>query len=184
MELVRCKACGLILPEKKLGDVCPACGVPRSAFEPYRETMSGKRKFILNLNLHPIALHFPQAFSAIIPPFIIMGVAVNPIAGHDLLATVKVASLFMPLAVAAAFVCGLIDGKTRFKKFNTPYLILKIMFASVLLALSVILAAVAYFYGTDYPGRLFLLILSLACIACQIYLAGIGKMLMNAKLPG
>ena len=42
MALVRCRACGFIMEEEKLGDVCPACGIPRKAFEPYKETMSKK----------------------------------------------------------------------------------------------------------------------------------------------
>jgi uncharacterized membrane protein len=31
-------------------------------FEPYVEKISPKRKRILSLDLHPIAVHFPQAF--------------------------------------------------------------------------------------------------------------------------
>ncbi len=184
MEQVRCKACGFIIDEKKLGDKCPACGVPRSAFEPHRENISPRRKMILGMNLHPIAVHFPQAFAAIIPPFILLGVAVNPTLGHDLLITVRIASLLMPLSVAAAFLCGLIDGKTRFKRLTTPYLVRKISAASLLLVLSTAMGIIALVYGTEYPGRLFLLFLSLGCIACEIFLAEIGKNLMNAKLPG
>ncbi len=184
MEQLRCKACGLIINEKKLGGICPACGVPRSAFEPFRENISNKRKAILGLNLHPIMVHFPQAFAAIIPPFILLGVAVKPMMGHELLVTVKVLALLMPFCVAAAFICGLIDGKTRFKRLTTPYLVKKISAASVLLTLSIAMAVIAQLYGTEYPGRLFLLLLSFGCIACEIFLAEIGKTLINAKLPG
>ncbi len=184
MEQLKCKACGFIINENKLGDICPACGVPRSAFEPYRENISKKRKTILGLNLHPIAVHFPQAFAAIIPPFILLGVAVNPMLGHELLITVKIASLLMPFTVAAAFICGLIDGKTRFKRLTTPYLVKKISVASVLLVLSTAMAIVAFLHGVEYPGRLILLFLSLGCIVCEIFLAEIGKTLLNSKLPG
>ncbi|HPL16001.1 MAG TPA: rubrerythrin [Spirochaetota bacterium] len=184
MEQLRCKACGFIINENRLGDICPACGVPRSAFEPYKENISKKRKTILGLNLHPIAVHFPQAFVTIIPPFILLGVAINPVLGHDLLITVKIAAMLMPFTVAAAFICGLIDGKTRFKRLTTPYLKRKISAASVLLVLSAAMAVVAYLYGTEYPGRLILLLLSLGCIACEIFLAEIGKTLISAKLPG
>jgi rubredoxin len=184
MEQLRCKACGYIINENKLGDICPACGVPRTAFEPYKENISKKRKMILGLNLHPIAVHFPQAFATLIPPFILLGVAVGQSVGYDLLATVRVVSVLMPLTVAAAIAAGLIDARTRFKKLSTPIIIKKIITGSILLALSILVAAVAIVYGTDYPGRLFLLILSLGCIICEIFLAEIGKTIINAKLPG
>jgi uncharacterized membrane protein len=184
MEQLRCKACGYIINENKLGDICPACGVPRTAFEPYKDNISKKRKMILGLNLHPIAVHFPQAFATLIPPFILLGVAVGQSVGYDLLATVRVVSVLMPLTVAAAIVAGLIDARTRFKKLSTPIIIKKIITGSILLALSILVAAVAIVYGTDYPGRLFLLILSLGCIICEIFLAEIGKTIINAKLPG
>ncbi len=171
MEQLRCKACGLIISENRLGDVCPACGVPRSAFEPYRENISKKRKTILALNLHPIAVHFPQAFVTIIPPFILLGVAINSMLGTELLITVKISALLMPFTVAAAFICGLIDGKTRFKRLTTPYLKRKIAAASVLMVLSAAMAAAAWMYGTGYPGRLIILLLAVGCIACEIYLA-------------
>jgi rubredoxin/uncharacterized membrane protein len=184
MEQLRCKACGFIINEDKLGDICPACGVPRTAFEPYKENISKRRKFILGLDLHPIAVHFPQAFATLIPPFILIGVAVGTSTGYDLLATVRVVSVLLPLTVAAAITAGLIDGRTRFKKLSTPIIKKKIITGSILLILSVCTAAVAIAYGTDYPGRLFLLILSLACIACEIILATLGKTIINAKLPG
>jgi rubredoxin len=184
MEQVRCKACGYIINENKLGDICPACGVPRTAFEPYKENISKKRKLILGLNLHPIAVHFPQAFSTLIPPFILLGVAIGQSIGFDLLITVKVLSIILPLTVGGAIICGLIDGRTRFKKLSTPILIKKIITGSILMILSVAIAAVAVSYGAEYPGRLFLLILSLGCITCEIILAEMGKTLINAKLPG
>jgi rubredoxin len=184
MGQLRCKACGYIINENKLRDICPACGVPRTAFEPYKENISKKRKFILGLDLHPIAVHFPQAFAAIIPPFILLGVAVGQTIGFDLLVTVRVVSVLMPFTVAAAITAGLIDGRTRFKKLSTPILIKKIITGSILLILSTATAAVAIAYGTGYPGRLFLLILSMGCIASEIILATMGKTIINAKLPG
>ena len=51
-QLLRCKPCGYIIKEQDLGQVCP-CGMPKSAFQPYEENISPKRKFILGLYLHP-----------------------------------------------------------------------------------------------------------------------------------
>jgi rubredoxin len=183
MEMIRCKVCGYIMPEKKLGAVCPACGVPRTAFEPFKDNVSKKRKAILDLNLHPISVHFPQAFSSVIPPFIILALIFPSIEG-ELLTTVRVLSYFIPLTVIPAIAAGILDGSTRFKKITTPLLVKKLITATVLFAFSCILALAAYRFGTDYPGNWLVFILALACIACQVILAEIGKTLMNSKMPG
>ena len=66
-ELVRCRPCGYVMKESELGDVCPACGLPRNVFEPYRERVSANRLFILGLDIHPIAIHLSQTFVALTP---------------------------------------------------------------------------------------------------------------------
>ncbi|MBN2158577.1 MAG: rubrerythrin [Spirochaetes bacterium] len=184
MGQVRCKACGFIMRENKLGEVCPACGVPRTVFEPYHENISKKRKVILDLYLHPIILHFPQAIAALLPPLILLGVALGGAVGRSMLGAAWVLSVLLPFSVLGAFAAGLLDGKTRFKKLSTPLLIKKIIIGSILLLLSAIIGIVAMAYGIDYPGRLYILLLSLGCIACEIALAQAGKTMMNAKLPG
>lgn len=184
MGQIRCRACGYIMSEDRLGDVCPACGLPRTVFEPYTETVSEKRARILGLNLHPIALHFPQAFAASIPPFILLGAVAGPLVGRHVMSAVRILAVVLPLTVLAAAACGLIDGRTRFKRLTTPLLVRKMIAAGVLFLLSLAVAAIALLLGTDYPDRLFLFLLSSACILCGIYLAEIGKSLMSAKLPG
>ena len=61
--MIRCKACGYIMEGGKLGDKCPACGAPKTAFEPYTDPMAAPRRKMLNLQLHPIAVHFPITFA-------------------------------------------------------------------------------------------------------------------------
>ncbi len=183
MEMVRCKVCGFIMREDKLGAVCPACGVPRTAFEPFKDNISKKRRTILDINLHPISVHFPQSFSTVIPAFIILSV-IFPMAENEFLTTVRVLAYFMPLVVIAAIIAGIIDGKTRFKKITTPLLVTKIITASVLFAVSLILALATFIYGTGQPGKWYIFILASVCVACQVVLGEIGKTLMNSKMPG
>ena len=52
--------------------VCPACGMPAGAFEPYRERVSDYRKLILDLDIHPIAIHLSQTFVGLAPLLIIL----------------------------------------------------------------------------------------------------------------
>ena len=66
-ELVRCRPCGYVMKASDLGDVCPACGLPRNVFEPYREKVSPNRLFLLSLDIHPIAIHMSQTFVALTP---------------------------------------------------------------------------------------------------------------------
>ncbi|MCI0523539.1 MAG: hypothetical protein L0Y37_07800, partial [Bacteroidales bacterium] len=66
-ELVRCKPCGYVMEAGKLKDVCPACGMPAKAFEPYRERVALNRLFVLSLDMHPIAIHLSQTFVILIP---------------------------------------------------------------------------------------------------------------------
>ena len=63
-ELVRCKSCGFVMEKGKLHGKCPACGVPDKMFEPYSEKIAPFRKFMLSLDMHPVLVHFPQAFTA------------------------------------------------------------------------------------------------------------------------
>ena len=71
-ELVRCRPCGYVMKKSELGTgVCPACGLPHTVFEPYREKVSAKRLFLLGLDIHPIAIHLSQTFVAMIPGLMI-----------------------------------------------------------------------------------------------------------------
>src|SRR6056297_1118929 len=106
---VYCKACGYIMREEKLGEVCPACGVPKTAFEPYKEKLSERRRFILDLHLHPITVHFPQAFASILPVLIIGGILLTCRFGDMLISTATVLIYLLPLTVLPSIAAGLID---------------------------------------------------------------------------
>ena len=64
-ELVRCRPCGYVMKKSELDKVgvCPACGLPHTVFEPYREKVSANRLFILGLDIHPIVIHLSDICS-------------------------------------------------------------------------------------------------------------------------
>ncbi len=62
-EKVRCKACGYILDKDALGEVCPACGVKKEMFEPWDDKVGALRRSILEMDLHPVIVHAPQALT-------------------------------------------------------------------------------------------------------------------------
>ena len=132
-DFVRCKACGYITTRKRLGTVCPACGVPAKMFEAYKHPLSAARRIPLDLHTHPVAVHFPQAFCLIL---FLLSLAVAMLPEHhfvrDLYSTQKVLALILPFFVLLSFATGLYDAKLRFRKWTTPFLQKKIFLGGLL----------------------------------------------------
>jgi hypothetical protein len=179
-ELVRCRPCGLVMEADKLGDVCPACGLPRKVFEPYRERVSLNRLRLLNLDLHPIIIHLSQALVIAIP---ILTIIINLFKNFqpEILKSVLIFSVFVfPFTLILAIITGVIDGLTRFKTLKTPLLRVKIIFSIIILLLSITLALIA---PHDKYGLL-TGILGVLCLAAGVQLGLWGKKLINVILPG
>lgn len=102
-KMVRCKACGYIMEESKLGDFCPACGVPRISFEPYTDSISESRRRILNFDLHPIAVHFPVSFTVAVLVFSVASLLFSGQIEDLLTCTTKMLALFCPLSYCWLF---------------------------------------------------------------------------------
>lgn len=179
-QLVRCRPCGYIMKEGDLKDVCPACGLPRNVFEPYREKVSRGRLRFLGLDIHPIAIHLSQTFVAL-TPFLIIFHFIFPNFHESIVHSVITFSIYVfPLTLILSFVSGLADGIARFKILHTPLLKTKIYYAISIVVLSVL--QVILFKPEDYSW-LFLFI-SLAALACAVKLGMLGKYLINVILPG
>jgi rubredoxin len=179
-ELVRCRPCGFVMEADKLGDVCPACGLPRKVFEPYREKVSRNRLLLLNLDLHPIAIHLSQALVVAIPFLVIIIHAFSSFQ-PEIMKSVLVFSLFVfPFTLMLAIITGIIDGLTRFKTLSTPLLRVKIIFSLIILTLSVLL----FFTAQNENNYILTIILSILSLASGIQLGLWGKKLINVILPG
>ncbi len=185
-ELVKCKSCGYIMEKGKLKDKCPACGVPAAMFEPYAEKISSpRRKFILSLDIHPVIVHFPQAFTVTILVLSIIAALIKGGVQASLLTTVGVLSCCLPLVVLGAFLAGLMDGKIRFRRVTTPILVKKIILAGLFFLLSIAILLLNIFYKLDNPAVLYaVIILSAGCLVCGSILAKYGVSLLEAKFPG
>lgn len=183
-ELVRCRPCGYVMEADKLGDVCPACGMPRKVFEPYREKVSSNRLMILNLDLHPIAIHFSQAFVGAIPLLFLI-TALFPGFYHQELSIVnKVMIIALPLTMTLALSSGMIDGYTRFKTFNTPLLVRKLTLSGIITILSGTASAIVILNGLTAKNTMVVILLILGCLTCAVTLGLLGKKLLNVILPG
>ena len=179
-ELVRCRPCGYVMEADKLGDVCPACGLPRKVFEPYRERVSLNRLRLLNLDLHPIVIHLSQALVIAIPILVILTHFFPSIYPEVLKHVLLFAVVLFPFTLVLAIMTGVIDGLTRFKTLKTPLLRVKIIFSFIILTLSILL----FFVSQDEKNHMSTLALSILCLASGIQLGLWGKKLINVILPG
>jgi hypothetical protein len=179
-ELVRCRPCGFVIESDKLGDVCPACGMPRKVFEPYRERVSINRLILLNFDLHPIIIHLSQALVILIPLVTVITYLFNNFYPEVLKSVLIFSVVVFPVTLVLAIISGIIDGLTRFKTLNTPLLLRKILASSVIIVLSILL-----FFVSQYENfGIMTIALSLICLATGIQLGLWGKKLINVILPG
>jgi rubredoxin len=184
-KYVRCKACGYIMEEGKLGDKCPACGAPKAAFEPYNDPMSPRRRNLLKLELHPVAVHFPISLTVAVLVFLIITAFLSGRAHAMLIDTVKILVLLLPPLVIMSAVVGIIDGKTRFRKIkNSIILKRKIIGACILFA--VLTAQTVIIWTSGFSDISIGISAALAAIAIGVivYLALLGTSLMEAAFPG
>jgi len=179
-ELVRCRPCGFVIESDKLGDVCPACGMPRKVFEPYRERVSMNRLILLNLDLHPIAIHLSQALVIAIPLLVIITGFFKQFE-PEVLNNVLIFSVFIfPFTLVIAIITGIIDGLTRFKTLSTPILRVKIIFSIIILFLSIGM----FFTSKNENLYVLTIVLSILSFGAGIQLGLWGKKLINVILPG
>ena len=179
-ELVRCRPCGFVMEADKLGDVCPACGLPRKVFEPYRERVSMNRLRLLNLDLHPIAIHLSQALVIAIPMLVLVTHFLPGLYPEVLQNVLTFSIVLFPFTLVLAIITGVIDGLTRFKTLRTPLLRVKIIFSFVILTLSILI----YFVAPKENLHILTIVLSLMSLGAGIQLGLWGKKLINVILPG
>ena len=164
----------------KLGDVCPACGMPRKVFEPYRERVSRNRLVLLNLDLHPIAIHLSQALVIAIPLLAVLTNLFKQFQPEILKDVLSFSVFVFPFTLVLAIITGVIDGLTRFKTLATPILRVKIIFSLIILSLSIAL----FFVAPVKEMYILTIILSILALGAGFQLGLWGKKLINVILPG
>lgn len=180
-ELVRCRPCGYVMKASDLGEgVCPACGLPHTVFEPYRERVSANRLFLLGLDIHPIAIHLSQTFVALAPLLMLFHLVFPNFQEIVVHSVVTFSVWALPISLVASTVSGIIDGVTRFKTLQTPMLKSKIYFSVAILATSI--TVLALFEPENYTW--YVILLSLISLGLAVKLGLLGKHLLDVILPG
>jgi peptidoglycan/LPS O-acetylase OafA/YrhL len=184
-ELMRCRSCGYVTEAGRVGDVCPACGVPRKMMDPWKDPVSEKRRLFLWLDVHPIVDHFSVAFVA--SAFVLSLVALILPAFHpDTLTDIFRGFVgVLPLAIVASFVTGIFDARVRFRRSNTPVLSRKKLYGLTLFVCSLAAAAIAFLVGPYAPWArpVDAIVLSVG-VVCAVRLGRLGQGLLQAIFPG
>jgi rubredoxin len=183
-KLLICSVCGYIITEGYKGDTCPACGVAKTAFQPYVDKMSPQRRKILNLHMHNIFVHFPQAFSLLMLFLIVVSLFLKNSAKFDFMTTFKILSFFLPLSVVVSIISGIIDGKNRFKRITTPILKKKITVAILFFIFSIGIIVLLN-VSNIAPALLLrlLIVLTGICALCSLFLGYNGGRLSGKEVP-
>jgi uncharacterized membrane protein len=172
------------MEEKDLKEVCPACGVPKTAFVEHKMNISEKRLAILDLHIHPITVHLPEAIAILTVGFMVLAFLTSGGIKESLETTTKVLSFFFPITVVVAIFSGIYDGKIRFKKLSPPFLRIKMQLGIVLLVLSVVSAIL---FQTSFDGsgmKVLIFVLALINLVLNAVIGKLGGKLMESKMPG
>jgi hypothetical protein len=184
-EMVICKSCGFIIEKGKVKDKCPACGVSAKMFLPHDERISPRRKMLLSLDIHPVMVHFPQAFTAMLLLLSLTGLAVHGPLRPLLEATIRTLGVLLPFTLALSLFSGLFDGKIRFRKVKTPLLIRKMILGAVFLILGCSVALCVLLLPATTPLYFAVVAaIALPALGCATILGLIGTSLLNARFPG
>lgn len=176
---VRCKLCGYVMDEARLKDVCPACGVSRKVFEPYDDPVEPERRRVIDMDLHPIVVHAPQALAFLLLLLVPVHRVLPQTWAAAVVQAVAVMAVLLPVTVVGGFVTGLIDGKARLRKVDTPLLRQKMAVGAVFFAVAAGAAWVAVV--TEWTGGFWfatLNVLTVLGFACSTWLGIIGASLM------
>lgn len=184
-ELLRCKSCGYVVEAGRVGEVCPACGVPRKMMEPWKDPLSPRRRFLLGLDLHPIVDHFSVSFATCAFVIAVFVLLFPGFFGQSAADVMRVFVGVLPLAVIASYVSGLYDGRLRFRRTSTPVLrtkkVLGILFFAFAAAAAILTFAFDPFAIWVRAGNV---VLEAAGVGCAFVLGRTGKDLLNAVFPG
>jgi hypothetical protein len=180
----RCGKCGYVLAGSRAEKACPACGSGPEALLPFESRLGPKRSRLLGLRLHPMAAHGAPAFAAAVLALSALIAAVGEVpVKAALIDAARVLSTAMPIAILAAFLTGLLDGRLRLKKGTTPLLVRKMAASALFLALSFAAAALALFTPLDATVLAPFAVLAALEAGCALYLGRKGAGLRDAAVP-
>jgi rubredoxin/uncharacterized membrane protein len=184
-QLMRCKSCGFILAEDALGEACPVCGVPRKMFEPFTDPVSARRRWILELHVHPIVVHFTVAFTVSAFAGLVFVLAFPGIFRQTMTAGLRLAVALLPPVLIVSYITGIYDARVRYRKARSAYLRQKQAIGVIFFCLSAAAAALLFAVGPYVAWvRAVDAALLACCTACAFLQGRVGGHLMESLFPG
>jgi uncharacterized membrane protein len=154
-------------------------------FEPLTEKFSDDRRKYLDLHIHPIIVHFPQAFAGTLFALMALMLFTSGALRQIIADAVTVISVGLPITVIASFVSGIKDGTVRYKKITTPFLRLKITVGIIYTILSIVNITVVFLTPWTTPTlAIVTTLIALGLVVCTTALGKIGAELSCARMPG
>jgi uncharacterized membrane protein len=172
------------MDDSHLKDACPACGLPKTVFEPYTKKISPRRKFLLDQHIHPVAVHFPQVLMLLCIVMPLLSIMFSDPLRLEFLAIAKWSILALPWTVLLGFVTGLLDGKLRFKKVTTPLLKNKMIAGIIFQLLSIIACTLYLLNGLTLPTIWLIVVINVLSTPLAIYLGKAGSSMFDSIIPG
>lgn len=175
-DYIICRVCGYIETGDKIDEACPACGFPKTVWMEYKpRKINEQRKKLLDLHLHPIAVHFPIAASAITLGVTVLALLVPYGWSIRLFDMVTLVAMVLPLLVAVGAVSGYIGGKMRYKTTTAPLLKIKIYVSIGYLLISCVQSYLAFSAGINPGNAIIMIILGAIGSLCAAYLGKKGS---------
>ena len=172
-EWIICRVCGYIEEAKYRDQPCPTCGFPPTVWMDYKpRRINPTREKLLDLHLHPIAVHFPIAATA--ASFIVPVIAlVIPSIADVLFSAITLVAMILPLLVIIGGISGYIGSILRYKTGKSKIPKAKIYLTIIYFILSCVQAYIAIVDGVNADNAWIMIILG---IVASVFAAKLGKM--------
>ena len=172
-EWIICRVCGYIEEAKYRDQPCPTCGFPPTVWMDYKpRRINPTREKLLDLHLHPIAVHFPIAATA--ASFIVPVIAlVIPSIADVLFSAITLVAMILPLLVIIGGISGYIGSILRYKTGKSKIPKAKIYLTIIYFILSCVQAYIAIADGVNADNAWIMIILG---IVASVFAAKLGKM--------
>ena len=172
-EWIICRVCGYIEEAKYRDQPCPTCGFPPTVWMDYKpRRIDPKREKLLDLHLHPIAVHFPIVATA--ASFLVPVIAlVIPSIADVLFSAITLVAMILPLLIIIGGISGYIGSILRYKTGKSKIPKAKIYLTIIYFILSCVQAYIAIADGVNADNAWIMIILG---IVASVFAAKLGKM--------
>ena len=158
-EWIICRVCGYIEDAKYRDQPCPACGFPPTVWMDYKpRRIDPKREKLLDLHLHPIAVHFPIVVT--VASFLVPIIALLiPSIANILFSAITLVAMILPLLVIIGGISGYIGSILRYKTGKSKIPKAKIYITIIYFILSCVQAYIAIADGVNADNAWIMIIL-------------------------